>query len=67
MSCGEWSHPSLSKNPILGVLKHKIVFADGESEPQIVVGKMPDISSVPICGDPGDAFFLSDNSFFWCE
>ena len=44
---------------LLGALKHKIVFADGESEPQIMVRKMPDSSSVPICGDPGDAFFFS--------
>jgi ectoine hydroxylase-related dioxygenase (phytanoyl-CoA dioxygenase family) len=44
---------------LMGTLKHKIVFAEGEREPQIMIKKMPNITPVPISGDLGDVFFFN--------
>ena len=41
-----------------GKLKHKIVFAEEEKEPQIKVERMPNTTPCPINGNEGDVFFF---------
>ena len=45
---------------LMGTLKHKIVFAEGEREPQIMIKKMPNIAPVPISETREMCFFNFD-------